>query len=295
MDENKIIDGSKIASAILEEIKSELPKLKIIPGLALILVGNNPASESYVKMKSKRCSELGYFSIIDALPETISKDELITKIKQYNTDKSIHGILVQLPLPEHINEMEILESINYKKDVDGFHPVNAGRLLIGEKCFVPCTPAGIIELLKRYNITTSGKNAVVIGRSNIVGKPIANLLMQKNKNANSTVTICHSATENIKEHSLKADIIIAAIGKPKYLKSDMIKEGCVIIDVGINRIDDTSAKKGYRITGDVDFDDCLSKASLITPVPGGVGPMTVAMLMKNTFDAAANIIYPSNS
>lgn len=290
-DENKIIDGNKIASQILEEIKSQLPKLNVQPGLALILVGNNPASESYVKMKSKRCSELGYHSIIDALPDTISQEEVLTKIQHYNLDESIHGILVQLPLPSHINEMEIIESINYKKDVDGFHPVNAGRLLIGEKCFIPCTPAGIIELLKRYEVNTSGKNAVVIGRSNIVGKPVANLLMQKNKFANSTVTICHSSTKDIKEYTLNADIIIAAIGKAKFLKGNMIKEGCVIIDVGINRVEDQSAKKGYRIVGDVDFEQCLPKASMITPVPGGVGPMTVSMLMKSTFDAAAKNIY----
>jgi methylenetetrahydrofolate dehydrogenase (NADP+) / methenyltetrahydrofolate cyclohydrolase len=290
MDE-KIIDGKLIAGQILEEIKDELKSSDIIPGLALILVGNNPASESYVKMKSKRCSELGFYSVIDRLDENVTDNILLEKVYQYNNDDKIHGILVQLPLPKHINEMKIIEAINYKKDVDGFHPLNVGRLLIGEKCFVPCTPLGIIELMKRYNIETSGKNVVVIGRSNIVGKPIANLLLQKNKFANSTVTICHSSTKDISHFTKNADIIIAAIGQAKFLTSDMISDGCVIIDVGINRIPDSTTKSGYRIAGDVDFDDCFDKASMITPVPGGVGAMTVAMLMKNTLDSALHKIY----
>ena len=210
---------------------------------------------------------------------------------KFNEDEKIHGILVQLPLPKHINEMKVLEAINYKKDVDGFHPVNAGRLLIGEKSFVPCTPAGIMELIKRYNIQTSGKNAVVIGRSNIVGKPIAALLMQKNKNANSTVTICHSATKDIPLFTKNADIIVAAIGKAGFVRGDMVKEGCVIIDVGINRIEDKTKKSGYRIVGDVNFEECLPKADKITPVPGGVGLMTIAMLMKNTLNSATKAIY----
>lgn len=289
--EDKIIDGKLIASQITGEIKKELETVNITPGLALILVGNNPASEIYVKMKSKKCAELGFYSIIERKPDDISEDDLIELIKKFNNDEKIHGILIQLPLPKHINEMRILETVDYKKDVDGFHPVNAGRLMIGEKCFLPCTPAGIHELLIRYNVRTSGKNAVVIGRSNIVGKPIANILLQKAKGANCTVTICHSATENISEFTRNADIIIAAIGKPNFLKGDMIKEGSVIIDVGINRIEDPNHPKGYKVVGDADYDDCYHKASKITPVPGGVGPMTIAMLMKNTLDSALKRIY----
>jgi methylenetetrahydrofolate dehydrogenase (NADP+) / methenyltetrahydrofolate cyclohydrolase len=293
MNENKIIDGKLIASQIKEEIKKEVVILKeeknIIPGLAFILVGENPASVSYVKSKGKACEELGFHSITKTLPENVSEDEVLSLIKEYNQDKKIHGILVQLPLPKHINEEKIIEAINYKKDVDGFHPVNIGRLLIGVKGFISCTPYGIIELLKRYNIESKGKNVVVIGRSNIVGKPVANLFIQKSMN--STVTVCHSFTKDIKEYTLNADIIIAAIGKPYFIKKEMIKEGCVIIDVGINRIPDASKKSGSRLVGDVDFDDCIDKCSKITPVPGGVGLMTIAMLMKNTLDSASGKIY----
>jgi len=289
--DKKIIDGKLVSGQITEEIKKELSGTGITPGLALILVGNNPASEIYVKMKDKKCAELGYYSVIERLPENVSENELLGLIQSFNNDPKIHGLLIQLPLPKHINELRILESVDYKKDVDGFHPVNAGRLMIGEKCFLPCTPAGIHELLIRYNVDTAGKHAVVLGRSNIVGKPIANILLQKNKGANCTVTVCHSATEDIASHTRSADIIIAAIGKANFLKADMIKEGVVIIDVGINRIDDPASKKGYKVVGDVDFDRCYPKASLITPVPGGVGPMTIAMLMKNTLDSALKKIY----
>jgi methylenetetrahydrofolate dehydrogenase (NADP+) / methenyltetrahydrofolate cyclohydrolase len=288
----KIIDGKLIAETITSEIKQELNRRSVKPGLALILVGNNPASEIYVKMKSRKCTELGYHSVINKQPESISEDELLELISNYNSDPEIHGILIQLPLPKHINELKVLEAVNFKKDVDGLHPFNSGRLMIGEKCYLPCTPAGIQELLKRYDVNTSGRNLVVLGRSNIVGKPIANMLLQKNKNANATVTICHSATANITEHTKRADIIIAAIGQPEYLKQNMIKEGAVIIDVGINRIESPDSKKGYVIVGDVDFKGCYPKASLITPVPGGVGPMTIAMLMKNTLDSALGRIYP---
>ncbi len=288
----KIIDGKFIAEKITTEIKHELRGLTVKPGLALILIGNNPASESYVKMKSKKCAELGYYSIINKQPETISEDELLQLIAQYNSDPEIHGILIQLPLPPHINEIKILEAVDYKKDVDGFHPVNSGRLIIGEKCFLPCTPAGIHELLKRYEVHVAGKHVVVLGRSNIVGKPIANILLQKNRYANATVTVCHSATEHITDFTKRADIIIAAFGKADFLKSNMIKEGAVIIDVGINRVESADSKKGYMLTGDVDFKDCYPKASLITPVPGGVGPMTIAMLMRNTLDSALGKIYP---
>ena len=287
----KIIDGKKTALEITEEIKQTLKSISVKPGLALILAGSNPASEIYVKMKEKKCAELGYYSVTEKHPDDIQEAELLKLIEKYNNDHKIHGILIQLPLPSHINESRILEAVDYKKDIDGFHPVNSGRLVSGEKCFVPCTPAGIHELLIRYKIETAGKNAVVLGRSNIVGKPIASLLMQKSKTANATVTVCHSATKDIASFTRKADIIIAAIGKPEFLKSDMIKDGAVIIDVGINRIEDLTAKKGYRITGDVDFTECYNKASMITPVPGGVGPMTIAMLMKNTLDSALKNIY----
>lgn len=289
----KIIDGKKVAEKIIAEIKKELKQhTNIKPGLALILVGNNPASEIYVKMKEKKCAELGYYSVVNRLSEKITEAELLAHIRAYNNNNKIHGILIQLPLPKHINEMNILEAVDYRKDVDGFHPINAGRLMIGEKCFIPCTPSGIHELLKRYEVETAGKNAVVIGRSNIVGKPIANILMQKSKGANCTVTVTHSTTEKISDFTKKADIIIAAIGQPEFLKANMIKDGVVIIDVGINRVEDKTLPKGYRVVGDADYKACLKKASLITPVPGGVGPMTIAMLMKNTLDSAMKRIYP---
>ena len=287
----KIIDGRSVSKQIIEEVKQNTVKAGVKPGLALILVGNDPASEVYVRNKGKVCEEIGFYSVTEKLPETTPESELLEKVHKYNEDKNIHGLLVQLPLPKHINEMKVIEAVNYKKDVDGFHPVNAGRLLIGEKSFVPCTPAGIMELFKRYNIETSGKNVVVIGRSNIVGKPIATLLMQKNKNANSTVTVCHSATKDIPEFTRRADILIASIGKAGFITGDMVKEGCVIIDVGMNRIEDKTRKSGYRLTGDVNFDECYPKAEKITPVPGGVGLMTIAMLMKNTLDSALKVIY----
>ncbi len=290
-DNEKIIDGRVISKQIIEEVKAGALKAGIKPGLALILAGNDPASEIYVRNKGKVCEEIGFYSVTEKFPESVSEEIVLEKVRSFNEDEKIHGILVQLPLPKHINEMKVIEAINYKKDVDGFHPVNAGRLLIGEKSFVPCTPAGIMELIKRYNIQTSGKNAVVIGRSNIVGKPIAALLMQKNKNANSTVTICHSATKDIPFFTKNADIIVAAIGKAGFVRGDMVKEGCVIIDVGINRIEDKTKKSGYRIVGDVNFEECLPKADKITPVPGGVGLMTIAMLMKNTLNSATKAIY----
>lgn len=287
----KILDGKKTSSEIISEIKNEIQRTGIKPGLALIIAGNNPASEIYVRRKEKTSSELGYHSVVEKLPESVSENDLLKYIEKFNYSPEIHGILIQLPLPFHINEIKILEAIDYRKDVDGFHPVNVGRLVIGEKCFIPCTPAGIYEIFKRNNIDTSGKNLVVIGRSNIVGKPVANIMLQKEKHANCTVTICHSCTKDIKSHTLGADIIITALGKPEFLKSDMIKEEAIIIDVGINRIADESSRTGYRICGDVDFHDCYPKAAKITPVPGGVGPMTIAMLMKNTLDAALKKIY----
>jgi len=287
-DHSKIIDGKLISSVIKSEIKSETDKLKskkgITPGLAFILVGENPASKVYVKSKGKACEELGFYSVTETLSRDISEEELIKVINNFNENQKIHGILVQLPLPSHVSEQKIIESIDYKKDVDGFHPLNVGRLVIGENCFIPCTPYGITELLKRSNVETKGKNVVILGRSNIVGKPIANLLLRKD--FNSTVTVCHSQTENIEEFSKEADILIAAIGKANFVKKDFIKEGCVIIDVGINRIEDKGSKTGFRIVGDVDYQDCLAKCGMITPVPGGVGPMTIAMLMKNTLESA---------
>ncbi|MEP7146543.1 MAG: bifunctional 5,10-methylenetetrahydrofolate dehydrogenase/5,10-methenyltetrahydrofolate cyclohydrolase [bacterium] len=293
MDNSKIIDGKLISSRIKSEIKLLTQNLKAetgtTPGLAFILAGENPASKVYVRNKGKACEELGFYSVTETLPGNISADTLLDVIRKFNYDESIHGILVQLPLPSHINEQKIIEAINYKKDVDGFHPLNAGRMVIGEKCFIPCTPLGITELLKRSCVDTDGSNAVILGRSNIVGKPVANLLLRTE--FNSTVTVCHSRTKNIKDITSKADILIAAIGKADFVKRDFIKEGCVIIDVGINRVQDKSSKTGYKITGDVDFDDCIEKCGRITPVPGGVGPMTIAMLMRNTFDSAKGLIY----
>ncbi|MCX6157129.1 MAG: bifunctional methylenetetrahydrofolate dehydrogenase/methenyltetrahydrofolate cyclohydrolase FolD [Ignavibacteriae bacterium] len=293
MDSGKIIDGKDISSKIKDEVREETKKLlferNIIPGLAFIIVGENVASKVYVKSKGKACEEIGFHSVTKSLPETTTETDLLRIIHEFNNDKSIHGVLVQLPLPKHINEQKIIEAIDYKKDVDGFHPQNVGRLSIGQKCFIPCTPYGIVEMIKRSKVDTNGKNVVVIGRSNIVGKPMASLFLRKD--LNSTVTICHSATKDIKAFTLQADILIAAIGKPEFVKGDMIKEDSVIIDVGINRVDDNTVPKGYRLTGDVDYNSCFGKVSKITPVPGGVGPMTIAMLMRNTLDSASQIIY----
>lgn len=288
MDNNKIIDGKSVSSQIKEEIKLGTQKLKasrgIIPGLAFILVGEDPASQMYVRSKGKTCEELGFYSITERLAENAPEEEVLFFIKKFNQNNKIHGILVQLPLPSHINEFKIIEAIDFRKDVDGFHPHNVGNLVIGGDCFYPCTPYGIIELLKRSGVETKGKNAVVIGRSNIVGKPAANLLLKKE--INCTVTVCHSSTRNIKEYTLNADIIITAIGKAHFLTADMIKEDCTIIDVGTNKIPDSTKKSGFRTVGDVDFEDCYEKCGKITPVPGGVGPMTIAMLMRNTLRAA---------
>ena len=293
MDSSKIIDGKLISSQIKSEIKSETEKLKseqgITPGLAFVLAGENPASKVYVKSKGKACEELGFYSVTEILPENVSEENLLQLIGKFNDDPKIHGILTQLPLPKHINQQKVIESINYKKDVDGFHPLNVGRMVIGDKCFIPCTPFGIIELLKRSGVETSGKNVTVIGRSNIVGKPVANLLLRYE--FNSTVTVCHSKTKSIMEISSQADILIAAIGKAKFVTKEFIKGGCTIIDVGINRIEDKNSKTGYKIVGDVDYEDCFDKCGKITPVPGGVGPMTIAMLMKNTLDSAKGLIY----
>ena len=289
-----IIDGKKISAEIKTELKEETKILKekgIVPQLALLLVGNDAASEIYVNNKHKFCNEIGVKSIIERQPENITEKEILQIINNWNQDRNINGILVQLPLPKHIDETKILLAIHPSKDVDGFHPENVGRLVTGLPCYIPCTPNGIYELLKRYNIDTSGKHIVVVGRSNIVGKPIANLLVQKMPNANAIVTICHSATKNISDYTRLADIVIVAIGVPEFIKSDDVKEGAVIIDVGINRISDTSSPKGSRVVGDVDYNSVLEKVSAITPVPGGVGPMTIAMLLQNTIRSAKREIY----
>ena len=285
----QIIDGKSIAQSIREEIKIKTEALKtkgITPCLAVILVGSNPASVSYVTGKQKALAEVGMNDRSVRLPESTTEQELISLIQELNADKSVHGILVQLPLPQHIDEEKIILAIDPAKDVDGFHPVNIGNLVIGKKSFLPCTPHGIIVLLKRMNIETDGKSAVVIGRSNIVGKPAALLLARKDINA--TVTICHSGTKNIADITRRADILIAAAGRANIVTADMVKEGAAVIDVGINRIPDASKKSGFRLAGDVDFENVKEKAAFITPVPGGVGPMTIAMLMANTLEAAEN-------
>lgn len=285
----QLIDGKKVSAEIKNELKTQIEQLikagKKVPGLAAILVGDNPASQIYVSSKSKACQEIGMRSIVEKLSSDISQAELLEVINRYNNDDNYHGILVQLPLPKHIDENKIIESIYPEKDVDGFHPISVGNLVIGKDTLVSCTPAGIQELLKRYNIETQGKHVVVVGRSNIVGKPIANLLLQKNNFANSIVTVCHSAAKDLSVYTQQADILIAAIGKAEMIKADMVKDGVVVIDVGINRIEDSTNSKGYRIVGDVAFDEVSKKSSFITPVPGGVGPMTIAMLLSNTFKA----------
>lgn len=284
----KIINGNEIAQQIREEVKKEVEYLKekynVVPGLVTILVGQNPASVSYVTGKQKTAKELGFYSVQDNQPETITEEELLKLIDKYNKDPKIHGILVQLPLPKHINENTVLYAIDPRKDVDGFHPVNVGKLMIGEPDFLPCTPAGIQQLLIRSGVETDGAEVVVVGRSNIVGKPIANILIQKQKGANATVTICHTGTKDLAFHTRRADILIVAAGKPKAITADMVKEGAVVIDVGVNRIGTTPDGKA-KLCGDVDFEAVKEKASMITPVHGGVGPMTITMLMVNTLKA----------
>lgn len=286
----KIIDGKIISSEIKREIKEEIIKhffpQGIKPGLATVLVGNNPASEIYVNSKFKACQEIGMKSEIIRLSADISQEKLIDTIKRLNFDDTFHGILVQQPLPKQINLKLINESILPSKDVDGFNPFNMGNLLAGEDSLRPCTPAGIQELLKRYNIQTDGKHVVIIGRSNIVGKPMMAIIIQKEMWANSTVTVCHSATKNIKNYTLQADILIAAIGKAEFVTADMVSEGAVVIDVGINRVSVPDSPKGYKLVGDVKYDEVEKIASYITPVPGGVGPLTIAMLLKNTLKSA---------
>ncbi len=277
-----LIKGSEISKQIKEEMKKEILLLKdkhnLIPGLATVLVGEDEASKVYVGAKEKACKELGIYSERIDLPADTKEEDLLSLIKKLNNDSKIHGILVQLPLPKHINETNILYTILPEKDVDGFHPVNVGKMMLGQPCFLPCTPHGIQELLRRSNIQTDGADVVVVGRSNIVGKPIANMLLQKD-GGNATVTICHTGTKDIASHTRRADILIVAVGKPKMITADMVKEGVVVIDVGVNRLE-------TGLVGDVDFESVKEKAKAITPVPGGVGPMTITMLMYNTIQAA---------
>lgn len=285
----RIISGTEIARQITEEVRLEVENLKtrhgVTPGLATVLVGEDPASQVYVGAKAKACASLGIYSERHDLPAATSEAKLLELVEKLNHDPRIHGILVQSPVPPHINESKVIFAINPDKDVDGFHPVSVGRMVIGEPGFLPCTPHGIQVLLERSGVRTEGADVVVVGRSNIVGKPIANILLQKARGANATVTICHSATKDMASHTRRADIIIAAIGKPKFITADMVKEGVVVIDVGVNEIGKTA--EGKRIlAGDVDFDAVKEKASAITPVPGGVGPMTIVMLMSNTAMAA---------
>jgi len=284
----KLIDGKAIAAAIHEEIKAEVERLKteygIVPGLATVLVGENPASQFYVRSKQKRCAEVGIQSFGHNLPASASQEDVDGLVAELNGNPEVHSILVQLPLPKHLNEEQVLAAIGLDKDVDGFHPVNIGRLSMKgrEPMFVPCTPSGCIELLDRYNIEIEGQEAVVLGRSNIVGLPVAMLLLHRN----ATITICHSRTQDLPATCRRADILIAAVGRPEMVKADWVKPGAAVIDVGINRVDDPTRKRGYRLVGDVDFEAVKEVAGYLTPVPGGVGPMTIAMLLRNTLTSA---------
>lgn len=290
-----VIDGKKIAAGIREEVKARAGRLirerRITPGLAFILVGENPASQSYVRMKGKACDEMGFFSVTERLPDKTSEHTLLDLIRKFNADAQLHGILVQLPLPKQISESRILNAVDYRKDVDGFHPVNVGRLVLGEKCLKPCTPLGVQELLIRSGNDPSGKHVVVVGRSNIVGKPVMNILLQKQNGANAVVTIAHTGAEDISSYTRQADILIAAMGRAEFITGEMIKPGAVVVDVGINRVEDASVKSGYRLVGDVQFGSAKDVAGAITPVPGGVGPMTIALLMRNTLEAAEGELY----
>lgn len=291
----QLIDGKAVSAEIKKEIAAEVENIISNggkrPHLAAILVGHDGGSETYVANKVKACEECGFKSTLIRYEADITEEELLQKVNELNNDPDIDGFIVQLPLPKHIDEQKITEAIDYRKDVDGFHPVNAGRLAIGLPCFLSATPNGIMELLRRYNIDTKGKKCVVLGRSNIVGKPMANLMMQKQIPGDATVTVCHSHTLNIAEECRNADIIIAALGQPHFLKADMVKEGAVVIDVGTTRVPDATRKSGFRLCGDVDFENVAPKCSFITPVPGGVGPMTIVSLMKNTLLAGKKAVY----
>ena len=291
----ELIDGKKVADEIKAEIAAEVEKMvaegKRRPHLAAVLVGHDGGSETYVAHKVKACEQCGFKSTLIRFEDTVTEEELLKTVDQLNNDADVDGYIVQLPLPKHISEQRIIEAIDYKKDVDGFHPINVGRMSIGLPCFVSATPAGIMELLSRYNIDTKGKRCVVLGRSNIVGKPVAMLMMQKHNPGDATVTVCHSATKDIKEICREADIIIAALGSPGFVTADMVKPGAVIVDVGTTRVPDATRKSGFRLRGDVDFDAVAPMCSYITPVPGGVGPMTIVSLMRNTLLAGAKAVY----
>jgi methylenetetrahydrofolate dehydrogenase (NADP+) / methenyltetrahydrofolate cyclohydrolase len=284
----KIIDGKKIATEIRSELKVEVAKLKakgITPGLGVILV-TDPASVSYVTAKQKACTDIGIYTNDNRLSAETSEKDLLALVNKMNKDPKINGILVQLPLPKHIDEQKVLLAIDPAKDVDGLHPLNVGKMVVGQKAFLSCTPHGVIQLLLRSGVKLDGAEVVIVGRSNIVGKPLANMLMQKSPEGNATVTICHTRTKDIATHTKKADIVIAAVGRPNTITADMIKDGAVVIDVGITRVDDSTKKNGFKLVGDVDFEGVSKKASLITPVPGGVGPMTITMLLYNTVESA---------
>ncbi len=283
----QIIDGRGIAAEIRKEIRKEVDSLKeagCTPGLAVVLVGEDPASASYVRSKERACEKMGIYTETLRMSEHVSQEEVLGAVRDFNSNPEFHGILVQLPLPGHVDESTVIEAVSPDKDVDGFHPQNIGRMVLGTPKFIPATPAGILELLTRTGVEVEGKDVVIVGRSNIVGKPLANLLMQRSLNA--TVTVCHTRTKDLNSHTRTADILVAAAGSPQVITSDMVKEGAVVVDVGVNRVDDPQSERGYRIVGDVDFDSVAKVASAITPVPGGVGPMTVTMLLKNTVQAA---------
>lgn len=285
----QIIDGKQNAVDMRAEIKEEVAKLKdegIVPGLGVILIGEDPASKSYVTAKERTCEELGIYSDDNRLPDDTAQEDLIALVNKMNNDPKINGILVQLPLPKHLDEGEVLLAIDPDKDVDGFHPTNIGKMVAGQKAFLPCTPHGVIQLLQRSGVTIEGAEVVIVGRSNIVGKPLANMLIQKAPGGNATVTVCHTRTKDLANHTRRADIVVAAAGRPNTITADMVKDGVVVIDVGVNRVEDATKKRGYRLVGDVDFEAVKEKASLITPVPGGVGPMTITMLMYNTVESA---------
>ena len=285
----RIIDGKRVAAEIRAELKDEVGKLKkrgIVPGLGVILVGDDPASKSYVTSKERSCAGMGIYSDDNRLPGETPQGELMALVERMNEDPRIHGILVQLPLPRHLNESEVLLAIDPNKDVDGFHPINVGKMVVGEKAFLPCTPHGVVQLLVRSGVTIDGAHVVIVGRSNIVGKPLANMLIQKSPTGNATVTVCHTRTKDLASYTRQADILIAAAGRPNTITADMVRDGVVVIDVGVNRVEDATKKQGYRLVGDVDFEAVKEKASLITPVPGGVGPMTITMLLYNTVASA---------
>jgi methylenetetrahydrofolate dehydrogenase (NADP+)/methenyltetrahydrofolate cyclohydrolase len=290
----ELIDGKATAAKIKEEIAAEVEQIVANggkrPHLAAILVGHDGGSETYVKNKVLACEKCGFKSTLLRFEDDITEEQLLAEVDKLNKDADVDGFIVQLPLPKHISEQKVIEAIDYRKDVDGFHPINVGRMAIGLPCYISATPKGILELLRRYNVPTSGKKCVILGRSNIVGKPMAQLMMQK-QYGDSTVTVCHSRSENLKKECIEADIIIAAIGRPDFVTADMVKEGATVIDVGTTRVPDATKKNGFRLNGDVKFDEVAPKCSFITPVPGGVGPMTICMLMMNTLSAGKKEFY----